>query len=249
MRILLPVRIAKRLVERVLGFQLNSVVRRFRGLGWYVRNWRRYQKRLYPSSPFGLSLSQFLKTDTLLDRFADAGQVHTEYFVQDVYFAGEVLKAAPNVHWDVGSRVDGFIAHLIVHQPVNVIDIRRLDSPFSRLKFFQGDITSLFLEDGSVNSLSCLHTIEHIGLGRYGDSLDPDGWAKAVAELRRVLAPRGKLYLSVPVGRERLEFDAHRVFNPNTILSACADLHLVRFSVVSVSGTLINAMKTKSGWT
>ena len=60
---------------------------------------------------------------------------------------------------------------------------------------------------------------EHIGLGRYGDPLDPLGTRKAAAELQRVLAPGGQLLFSLPVGRPRVEFNAHRVHDPHEVAS------------------------------
>ena len=85
---------------------------------------------------------------------------------------------------------------------------------------------------GTVDSLSCLHTIEHVGLGRYGDPVDPDGWRQAVRELARVLAPGGRLYLGTPVGRERVCFNSERVFSPTTILEAVPDLRPVSLAAI-----------------
>lgn len=91
-------------------------------------------------------------------------------------------------------------------------------------------------EDNSVISLSSLHVIEHIGLGRYGDSVNPEGWLLATKELSRVLAPGGRLLVSTPVGRERLCFDAHRIFDPETILKAFDQLTLKEFSLIDDQG-------------
>ncbi|HWF86112.1 MAG TPA: DUF268 domain-containing protein [Vicinamibacterales bacterium] len=107
------------------------------------------------------------------------------------------------------------------------------------LTFARGDLTNLAgLPTASVASLSCLHTIEHVGLGRYGDAIDPDGWSKALRELVRVLQAGGRLYLSVPIGAERLVFNAHRYFSPRTILDALPELRLQRFDAVDDAGDL-----------
>jgi hypothetical protein len=78
--------------------------------------------------------------------------------------------------------------------------------------------------------------LEHVGLGRYGDPLDPDGSIKASHELIRVLAPRGQLLLGVPIGRERVAYNAHRIFCPRTILVWFSELLLTEFSVVTDEG-------------
>lgn len=81
-------------------------------------------------------------------------------------------------------------------------------------------------------SLSCLHTIEHIGLGRYGDEIDPLGFNKGLLELQRVMTTGGMLLLSMPVGLERTEFNAQRILNTNTPRGILKEMKLVDFSVV-----------------
>ena len=76
------------------------------------------------------------------------------------------------------------------------------------------------------DSLSCLHALEHFGLGRYGDPVDPDSYRAGLANMARVLSPGGTFYLAVPVGQPRVEFNANRVFDPADILSQCRGLGL-----------------------
>ena len=83
-----------------------------------------------------------------------------------------------------------------------------------------------------------MHTLEHIGLGRYGDPIDPWGWVKGMEELQRVLAPGGRLYFSVPIGKERVEFNAHRIFDPLTIIKNFPGLELTDFAAVNAKGDL-----------
>jgi hypothetical protein len=84
-----------------------------------------------------------------------------------------------------------------------------------------------------------LHVIEHIGLGRYGDPLDPQGSVKAALELQRVVSRGGSLYLSLPVGRERICFNAHRVHSPLSILKMFPQLKLINFSMVNDNGEYV----------
>ncbi len=150
-------------------------------------------------------------------------------------------------HIDIGSRLDGFVAHLLVFMPVTVIDIRQLESELTDLRFLQDDATKLSrMEDNSVDSISTLHAAEHFGLGRYSDPIDPMACFKFMSALQRVLAPGGRLYFSVPIGRERVEFNAHRVFAPKTILDSFSSLHLVSFSFVGDDGHIyedVDALK------
>lgn len=120
--------------------------------------------------------------------------------------------------------------------PTEFLDYRPLQVKLSGLACGSGNLLALSQANDSVHSLSCLHVVEHVGLGRYGDHLDPDGSVRALGELRRVLARRGRLYLSVPVGRERVCFNAHRVFDPDTIVNVLDGLRLVEFSLVDDVG-------------
>ena len=93
--------------------------------------------------------------------------------------------------------------------------------------------------DSSIESLSCLHVAEHIGLGRYGDPLDPQGTEKAAKELARVLAKDGFLYFALPIGKQAVYFNAHRVHNPLTIIEYFKDLKLAEFSAISDNGHFV----------
>lgn len=195
----------------------------------FIREYRTYRRLQTDDFP--------LTTDDLQPILADyrgqAGIARGHYFHQDLWAARAIVARAPARHVDIGSRIDGFVAHLLTVMPVSVIDIRPLESDVDGLTFQQGDATHLSaIPSDSLESVSSLHAVEHIGLGRYGDAVDPDGWRKALAELRRILAPGGRLYLSVPVGRQRVCFNAHRIFHPATIVAACAPLRLINFSAV-----------------
>jgi SAM-dependent methyltransferase len=112
-------------------------------------------------------------------------------------------------------------------------DIRPPNFKLPSFEFRQGSILELPLADGSVSSISCLHVAEHIGLGRYGDPIDPAGTSKAIKELARVLAPGGQLLFSMPVGRERVCFNNQRVWDPTRPPREAEGLRLLEFSVVT----------------
>jgi SAM-dependent methyltransferase len=175
----------------------------------------------------------------LSDFRGPAGRASGDYFHQDLWAARKIFRARPASHLDVGSRIDGFIGHLLTFMTVDVIDIRPLKPAVAGLRFVQADATGLGgIASRSVESLSSLHAIEHFGLGRYGDPIDPQAWYKASRALARVLKPRGRLYFSVPIGQERLEFNSKRVFSPRTILATFSDLKLLSFAAVDGEGML-----------
>jgi SAM-dependent methyltransferase len=116
---------------------------------------------------------------------------------------------------------------------VEVVDIRPLNHNVPNLRFLQDDATSLKrFPDNNLESISTLHAAEHFGLGRYGDTVDPNAHIKFMRSLVRVLKPGGKLYFSIPVGIERVEFNAHRILSPLTVLKIYNDLKLLSFSAV-----------------
>jgi FkbM family methyltransferase len=158
------------------------------------------------------------------------------YFFQDIWAARRVADARPGRHVDVGSRVDlvGFLTALC---PVTFVDIRPLEVELEDFESLAGSILDLPFADRSLESVSCLHVAEHIGLGRYGDPLDPHGTRKAAAELQRVVAPGGQLLFSGPVGRARTCFNAHRVHDPRAVVEEYfPELELVEFSGVDDAG-------------
>jgi SAM-dependent methyltransferase len=194
----------------------------------YLRDWKRFQA-LGGEAPFEeLAPNLFDRQNT------QSGAGH--YFYQDVWALNKLAELGPAEHHDIGSRFDGFVGQATAICPIICYDIRPPNFRLPRFEFRQGNILSLPLEDQSVRSLSCLHVGEHIGLGRYGDSLDPKGTWKALKELMRVLAQEGQLLLSLPIGRERVCFNAERIWHPNRAIEALQELTLVEFKAVDDRG-------------
>jgi SAM-dependent methyltransferase len=157
------------------------------------------------------------------------------YTYQDAWAARQVRRHAPAEHIDVGSRIT-FVLGLAAWVPTTFIDLRPLDVHVDGLESRAGSLLTMPYADATVSSLSSLHVIEHVGLGRYGDDLDPSGTARAAQELARVLAPGGQLLIGVPVGRPRTAFNAHRVLHPEAVVELFAPLTLAGFSGVDDEG-------------
>lgn len=153
------------------------------------------------------------------------------YTYHPAWAARVVARVNPKKHIDIASTLK-FCTIVSAFVPVDFYDYRPAELQLSNLKSAHGDLLNLPFEDGSVESLSCMHTIEHIGLGRYGDPIDYDGDLKAIKELKRVLAPRGTLIFVVPMGRPRIQYNAHRIYSYEQIMEYFSDLKLVEFSLI-----------------
>ena len=188
---------------------------------------------------------RFVLNPCLGDRFKEGGSTKNEYFWQDLLVAQKIFQARPEHHVDVGSRIDGFVAHVASFRSIEVFDIRQVSSKIPGVLFRQADLMSpdsvanLCADaNGYCDSLSCLHAIEHFGLGRYGDTVNPLGYQLGIANLAKLLLPGGRLYLSTPIGSERVEFNANWVFDPHTIMNVAnvAGLYLDELTVLDQQG-------------
>jgi hypothetical protein len=209
-----------------------------RGVVAYALDCWRYARAWKPGSEFPLTLPDTYPC--LYDRYENAGRLPRHYFHQDLWASRKVFASGAKVHYDIGSRVDGFIAQCLVFCKVVMIDVRPLGQQVAGLEFVQADAMDMrSIKTGAIGSISSLHAIEHFGLGRYGDPIDPEGHRRAIDELQRVAAPGGTIYFSVPVGRQRLEFNAHRVFDPRSIIGLFGGCELLEFSVVTDGNILV----------
>lgn len=172
----------------------------------------------------------------ILDEWKEAaGTANGQYFLQDLQVAQWLFAASPQRHVDVGSRIDGFVAHVAAFREIEVMDIRPLNDGIRNVRFIQSDLMCLDAQyTGYADSVSCLHALEHFGLGRYGDPIDPEGHRKGFASLVRMVKDGGTLYLSVPIGVRRVEFNAHRIFDPMEVFGwpEAGRLTLAQFSYV-----------------
>jgi len=171
----------------------------------------------------------------LSDYQQEGGDTKSEYFWQDLLVAQLIFKNAPYSHVDIGSRLDGFVAHVASFRQIEVFDIRPVKSKIPGVVFRQADLMSRdnhLLE--ITDSLSCLHALEHFGLGRYGDPINPNGYISGIENMSEILRDNGILYLSVPVGRECVEFNAHRIFQASNIIKTAKtyNLQLIEFYTI-----------------
>ncbi|UJL31480.1 DUF268 domain-containing protein [Mycolicibacterium vanbaalenii] len=202
----------KRLMH-ALGLDVRRSLNNARALRQYRANRRDFMRQ-----PTDWNIGE--DWPCLSDRFDSGGVASGQYFHQDLYVAQQIFRARPNKHVDAGSRVDGFVAHIASFMPVEFLDIRPLESSAENISFTQRDLmTDDHSFDDYTDSLSCLHTLEHLGLGRYGDSICADGYLRGWVNLTRMVCSGGVFYFSVPISRsERIEYDAHRLFGVPRLL-------------------------------
>lgn len=216
---------------------LYKVISSIRGIPLYLRDLFKYMIR---SKKCLLNLDLY---PILEDRTKNTG-VDYHYLYQQIWVFNSVNKLKPTDHYDVSSTYQ-MSCYLAGITKAHFIDLRPIKADIPNLDLLEGDIENLPFKDNSLESVSCLHVIEHIGLGRYGDALDINGPEIAARELSRVVKPNGILYLSTPIGRERICFNAHHVFNPFTILKYFKDFELIQFNMVDDMGKLHRDIEVK----
>jgi hypothetical protein len=207
-------------------------------LPWFIRNYRTFKIAHAESEP-DFELGKLYPC--LDDRWDESGLASGQYFHGDLLVARRVFDRQPMRHADIGSRIDGFVAHVATFRQIDVFDIRPLRSEVTNMSFKQIDLTKS-VDDTLLeyyDSVSCLHALEHFGLGRYGDDLDYYGYRKGFQAISKIVSRGGTFYLSVPMGPQRIEFNAHRVFSLSYLRRMCEPLYEIdRFSYIDDSGKL-----------
>jgi len=181
------------------------------------------------------------------ERDTDSGSASGHYFHQDLLAASRIFQHNPRRHVDIGSRIDGFVAHVAAFREIEVFDIRPLSVSIPNITFKQADIMAPnFNLTDYCDSVSSLHAIEHFGLGRYGDKLDYNGHLKGLNNIHSMLKEGGKFYFSVPIGEQRIEFNAHRVFSLKYLIGLVQDKYWIdSFSYVNDAGDLFRDITLK----
>lgn len=224
---------------RAFGIDPPKTVAAFRALPAVVRDYRRFRRALGQEQSTRWPVHFALPC--LQERQAVSGTARGHYFHQDLWVARRIYARNPERHIDVGSSIASLVAHLAVFREVEVLDIRPQPAVIRNMSFRQQDMMQENPAlDACCDSLSCLHALEHFGLGRYGDPIDPEGYRKGFRALTRMLKPGGHLYLSVPIGQpQRIMFNGHRVFALPTILDLAEGLcQLTDFAWVDDGGML-----------
>jgi GT2 family glycosyltransferase/tetratricopeptide (TPR) repeat protein len=154
------------------------------------------------------------------------------HYILHTSWAARILAATrPERHVDISSSLY-FSSIASAFVPIEFYDYRPAPVTLPGFSSHGGDATRLPFADNSVSSLSCMHVVEHIGLGRYGDPIDPDGDLKAIEELKRVVSPSGQLLFVVPIGKPKLVFNAHRIYSYDQIVRYFEGFYISEFSLI-----------------
>jgi hypothetical protein len=166
-------------------------------------------------------------------RDATSTTAFDKHYIYHTAWAARVLaEINPRQHVDVASSLY-FTTSVSAFIKTTFIDFRPAELGLSGLISEAGTLAALPFESNGVESISCMHVVEHVGLGRYGDPLDYNGDIVAAKELQRVLAKSGHLLFVVPVtGVPRIEFNAHRVYSYQQVLDLFPDLVLQEFALI-----------------
>ena len=203
----------------------------------YLKTYRK-NKREWLNKGGKITRELFALTD-----FADpAGKASGHYFHQDLLVAQFIYNRKPIRHVDVGSRIEGFVTHVASFREIEVLDIRPLKKSIHQNIIFKKADFMKNQDIGLTDSLSCLHAIEHFGLGRYHDPIDIDGHIRGIENLVKLIKKDGYFYISFPIGKDdEVHFNAHRVFHPKTILNLNIikqNMRLIRYDYVDDQGEL-----------
>ena len=191
----------------------------------------------------------------MLDDFnTSAANIKNHLFHADLLTSQNVFKKKPTKHLDVGSRIDGVVAQIASFRKLDVFDIREIDiDPHQNINFLKKDLLqNIELNDNEkYDSISSIGCIAHVGLGRYGDKIDPEGFKKAICSISNLSKDDAYVYILTPVGKEGVEFNAHWIFNPIKIINEFKiyNFNLEEFHLINDEGELelnANFEKTKN---
>ena len=233
--------IIKRIYVSLVRFGINPVVmfKSIIGIPFFIKDILLFQMQKYKSNQRNF-FSFGLPFPILDERFEEGGNANGHYFHQDLLVAQRIFEIKPTTHLDIGSRVDGFVAHVASFRKIEVLDLRPTQLEVKNISFKTADLTKV--DDSYLNycdSLSCLHALEHFGLGRYNDPIKFDGYLDGLDSMHKILKQGGKFFLSVPIGEQRVEFNAHRIFSIRYLLRLFKDKYTIDyFSYVDDKGDL-----------
>jgi SAM-dependent methyltransferase len=224
-----PTTLGRRMLAAIPGARaIRDGLRSIQSRLQYVQEFRKYSR---------LAAAADLKKPTWHDRFPcltdkTATTEFSRHYVYHTGWAARILASTrPECHVDISSSLY-FASIASAFVKMEHYDYRPPNLCLDNLEVRAGDLLKLPFADETIVSLSCMHVLEHIGLGRYGDPLNSIGDVLAAKELSRVLSPSGILLFVTPVGKPRTCFNAHRIYSYDQVCRLFPDLEVEEFRLL-----------------
>ncbi|MCK4918254.1 MAG: DUF268 domain-containing protein [Candidatus Pacebacteria bacterium] len=227
---------------RILKQKILSFFRKIRLFFIFINEYFKFKKMSLKEKRFPLL---WKNKYPCLDDKSSSTKFDAHYIYHPAWATRILKKTNPKKHIDISSTLH-FCSIISAFIPVEFYDFRPAQLNLSNLISKKANATSLPFPDNSIGSLSCMHTIEHIGLGRYGDELNPNGDLEAISELKRILAKEGNLLFVTPIGKPKIMFNAHRIYSYNQIIEYFKDFKLKDFSLITDNGDFIQNSDKKT---
>ena len=237
-----------KVILKIIG--IKQTVLALKSVGRYIDFFKDYKvfKKEFSSANVDMKL-EFADLFPMIHDKTTSTPFDRHYIWHTAWAARKLKELNPKEHYDISSSLY-FVSIASAFINIKFFDYRPADLNLSNLSTEHADLVKLSFEDSSIDSLSCMHVVEHIGLGRYGDPLNVKGDAKAIAELKRVVAPKGDLLFVVPIGQSKIMFNAHRIYSYQNIIDYFDGFELVEFSLIPDSdkgnSIVYNATKEES---
>jgi SAM-dependent methyltransferase len=179
-----------------------------------------------------------IKTRPILNEKTPTTHFDSHYIYHPAWAVRILKQLEPEKHIDISSTLF-FCTQISAFIPTEFYDYRPAQLRLTNLHTGKADLTKLPFESNSIYSLSCMHTIEHVGLGRYGDPINPSGDILAMRELARVVKQGGHLLIVTPIGKPMIQFNAHRIYSFKMIIDEFHMFSLKNFSLITDEGIFI----------
>jgi len=198
----------------------------------YENDFKEYVTQLRNGSDKRLETSDILRFG---DHFVESKEYFTHYDAFAKYAFEEVWKfnktsdKTPRI-FDVGST-KAFLSILSVFCEVEALNLNDPLDYHTSVKYTKGDISEynprLNPKAGSYDFITSFASFHLLGLGRYGDKINPAAQSKFVELCDTLLAPGGKVIFSFSFGKDQLLFNNGWVFSLETIKNFFSNFKII----------------------